>query len=158
MATPIQTAAALGGGRSAATLERWRPLATPTIALELPDALIRRAGWAPRAVHQPVEDVIAAILDGVLPALDDVPADMQAELVEMTWLDDVALLAIAGALLSEADRRRLVELSGRDSLSDAERKELDGLRERYGKVTLRKARALALLSVRSGKGSLAQAA
>jgi hypothetical protein len=109
-------------------------------------------------VHQPVEDVIAAILDGVLPALDDVPADMQAELVEMTWLDDVALLAIAGALLSEADRRRLVELSGRDSLSDAERKELDGLRERYGKVTLRKARALALLSVRSGKGSLAQAA
>ncbi|MBK8636973.1 MAG: hypothetical protein IPN92_01385 [Chromatiaceae bacterium] len=35
---------------------------------------------------------------------------------------------------------------------------LNGLRDRYGKATLRKARALALLSVRSGKGLLAQAA
>jgi hypothetical protein len=129
-----------------------------TIILELPDDLARRAGWAAQAVHRPVEDVIPAMLDGVLPALDDVPAEMQAELVEMTWLDDVALLAIAGAVLSDADQRRLVELSGCDSLSDAEREALDGLRDRYGKVTLRKARALALLSVRSGKGLLAQAA
>jgi hypothetical protein len=52
----------------------------------------------------------------------------------------------------------LAELSGRDSLSDAEREALDGLRDCYGKATLRKARALALLSVRSGKGLLAQAA
>jgi len=109
-------------------------------------------------VHRPVEDVITAMLDGVLPALDDVPAEMQAELVEMTWLDDVALQAIAGAVLSDADQRRLAELSGSDSLSDAEREALDGLRDRYGQVTLRKARALALLSVRSGKGLLAQAA
>jgi hypothetical protein len=129
-----------------------------TITLELPDALVRRARWAARAVHRPVEDVITAMLDGVLPALDDVPAEMQAELVEMTWLDDVALQAIAGAILSDADQQRLVELSGRDTLSDTEREELDGLRDRYGKATLRRARALALLSVRSGKGLLAQAA
>ncbi len=129
-----------------------------TITLELPDALARRAGWAAQAVHRPVEEVIAALLDGVLPALDDVPAEMQAELVEMTWFDDVALQAIAGTVLSDADQRQLVELSGRDRLSDAEREELGGLRDRYGKVTLRKARALALLSVRSGKGLLAQAA
>ena len=76
----------------------------------------------------------------------------------MTWLDDVALQAIAGAVLSDADQRRLVELSGRDSLSDVEREALNGLRDSYGKATLRKARALALLSVRSGKGLLAQAA
>ena len=129
-----------------------------TITLELPDALARRAGWAARAVHRPVEDVITAMLDGILPVLDDVPAEMQAELVEMTWFDDVALQAIAGAVLSDADQRRLAELSGRDSLSDAERQELDGLRDSYGKATLSKARALALLSVRSGKGLLAQAA
>jgi hypothetical protein len=129
-----------------------------TITLELPDGLARRAGWAARAVHRPVEDVITAMLDGVLPVLDDVPADMQAELVEMTWLDDVELQAIAGTVLSDADQRRLAELSGPDSPSDTEREALDGLRERYGKVTLRKARALALLSVRSGKGLLAQAA
>lgn len=129
-----------------------------TITLELSDALARRAGWAAQAVHRPVEEVIAALLDGVLPALDDVPAEMQAELVEMTWCDDLALQAIAGAVLSDVDQRRLVELSGRDRLSDAEREELDGLRDHYGKGTLRKARALALLSVRSGKSLLAQAA
>ena len=129
-----------------------------TITLELPDALARRAGWAARAVHRPVEDVITAMLDGVLPALDDVPAEMQAELVEMTWLDDLALQAIAGAVRSDADQRRLAELIGSDSLSGAQREALDGLRDRYGQVTLRKARALALLSVRSGKGLLAQAA
>jgi hypothetical protein len=98
------------------------------------------------------------MLDGVLPTPDDLPAEMQAELVEMTWLDDVALQAIAGAVLSDADQRRLAELSGRDSLSDRERGALDGLRDCYGQVTPRKARALALLSVRSGKGLLAQAA
>ena len=70
--------------------------------------------------------------------LDDVPAEMQAELVKMTRLDDVALLAIAGAVLSDADQRRLVELSGRDSLGDAEREALNDLRDRYGKATLRK--------------------
>ncbi len=56
----------------------------------------------------------------------------------MTWLDDVGLLSIAGAVLSDADQRRLVELSGRDSLGDAEREALNDLRDRYGKATLRK--------------------
>ncbi len=128
-----------------------------TITLELPDALARRAGWAARALHRPVEEVIAAMLDGVLPVLDDVPAEMQAELVEMTWFDDKALQDIAASSLCDADQRRLVELGARDERSEADRRELDALRDRYGQVTLRKARALALLSVRSGKGLLAVA-
>jgi hypothetical protein len=128
-----------------------------TITLELPDALARRAGWAARVLHRPVEEVIAAMLDGVLPVLDDVPADMQAELLEMTWLDDKGRQDIAGALLCDADQQRLSELAGREDLSEAEHEELDELRDRYGQITLRKARALALLSVRSGKGLLAVA-
>jgi hypothetical protein len=126
-----------------------------TITLEIPDALARRAGWAAQALHRPLEEVIAAKLEGVLPALEDVPAQMQAELIEMTWLGDSALQAIPEAVLSDANQQRLTQISGRDGLTEAERQEIDDLRDRYGRITLRKARAQALLSVRSGKGLLA---
>jgi hypothetical protein len=41
--------------------------------------------------------------------------------------------------------------------SDAEREELEALRAEYGRMTLRKARAMALLSIRGGKRLLADA-
>ena len=63
-----------------------------TITLNLSDSLAQRAGGAARAVHRPLEEVITAMLDGVLPSLEDVPEDMQAELVEMTWWDDARLM------------------------------------------------------------------
>ena len=108
-------------------------------------------------MHRPVEEVITAMLDGVLPLLDDVPADMQVELVEMTWLEDDALFSIADATMPDEDQQRLADLSDRDTLAAGEQEELDTLRDSYGKATLRKARALALLSVRSGKHLLADA-
>jgi hypothetical protein len=127
------------------------------ITLKLPEALVERADGAARAMHRPVEDILAAMLDGVLPALDEVPADMQAELVEMTWWDDATLMAAADEMLSEAEQRRMVELSAAQPLSDDEREELETLRAEYGRITLRKARAMALLSIRSGKRLLADA-
>jgi len=128
-----------------------------TITLKLPDALAERAGAAARAMHRPLEDVLAAMLDGALPALDDVPADIQAELVEMTWWDDATLMATADETLSEAQQLHLAQLSATAPLSDAQREELEALRAEYGKITLRKARAMALLSIRSGKRLLANA-
>ncbi|MCF8003449.1 MAG: hypothetical protein K9L32_04440 [Chromatiaceae bacterium] len=126
-----------------------------TITLELSDALVNRAGGAARILHRPLEDVLAAMLDAVLPALDDVPDDMQAELVEMTWWDDATLMKAADALLSEAEQQRLAQFSAKAPLSDAEHEALDALRAEYGKITLRKARAIALLSIRSGQRLLA---
>jgi hypothetical protein len=128
-----------------------------TITLKLPDALAERAGAAAQAMHRPLEDVLAAMLDGALPALDDVPADIQAELVEMTWWDDATLMATADETLSEAQQLHLAQLSATAPLSDAQREELEALRAEYGKITLRKARAMALLSIRSGKRLLANA-
>ncbi|NBC14237.1 MAG: hypothetical protein GVY09_13035 [Gammaproteobacteria bacterium] len=46
-----------------------------TITINLPDALAERVGGAARAVHRPLEDVLTAMLDGVVPSLDDVPED-----------------------------------------------------------------------------------
>jgi hypothetical protein len=128
-----------------------------TITLDLPESVVRRAGRAAQAMHRPVEEVITAMLDGVLPLLDDVPSEMQSELVEMTWLDDDQLLTIADATMPVEDQQRMAELSGREALAPELHDELESLRDSYGKITLRKARALALLSVRSGKRLLADA-
>ena len=122
-----------------------------TITLNLPDSIVHRAGRAARAMHRPLEETITAILDGALPSLDDVPQDMRTELVEMTWWEDAKLVEAADATLLEIRQQRMIELSATDRLSDLEKKEIDSLRREYGRVTLRKARALALLSVRSGK-------
>jgi hypothetical protein len=108
-------------------------------------------------MHRPLEEVITAMLDGVLPSLEDVPEDMQAALVEMTWWDDARLMEAADATMPDVRQHRMAQLSAKDGPSDLERDELDGLRLEYGRVMLRKARALALLSIRSGKRLLADA-
>jgi hypothetical protein len=128
-----------------------------TITLELPESLVQRAGRAAQAMHRPVEEVITVMLDGVLPLLDDVPPEMHAELVEMTWLGDDRLLTIADSTMPDEDQQRMAELSNHEGLAPAQHDELKALRDSYGKMTLRKARALALLSVRSGKRLLADA-
>ena len=129
-----------------------------SITLELPDSLIQRADQAARTMHRPVGEVIVALLDGVLPSLEDAPEQLRDELLEMTWLDDNRLLEIADAQMSAKDQVRLAALSGcSDKLSGEDQREMVALRECYGAMTLRKARALALLSVRSGKCLLDQA-
>lgn len=127
-----------------------------SITLNLPDSLVQRAGGAAQAMDRPLEEVITAMLEGALPSLDDVPQDMRAELVEMTWWDDAMLMDAADATLPDAQQQRMAELGGKYPVSDPQAKELERLRGDYGKVTLRKARALALLSVRSGKRLLAK--
>jgi hypothetical protein len=97
---------------------------------------------------------------GVVPSLEDVPEDMRAELVERTWSDDNRLMEAADAMMPEEDQARMVELSANGASSPAEREELEeleALRTAYGHITLRKARAAALLSIRGGKRLLADA-
>jgi len=128
-----------------------------TITINLPDALAERVGGAARAVHRPLEEVLTAMLDGVVPSLEDVPEDMRTELVEMTWWDDARLMEAADATMPEEDQARMVELSTSGSSSPAQQEALEDLRTDYGRIMLRKARATALLSIRSGKRFLADA-
>jgi hypothetical protein len=129
-----------------------------TVMINLPDALAERVCGAARAVHRPLEEVLTAMLDGVVPSIDDVPEDMRAELVEMTWWNDTRLMEAADATMPEEDQARMVELSTNGPSSPAEQEELEALRTDYGQITLRKARATVLLSIRSGKQLLAEAA
>lgn len=123
-----------------------------SVTLELSEALAQRANQAARVMSRPVSEVLTALLEGALPALGDVPLPMRTELIEMTWSSDQALAAITHLTLSPQDQARLVELSAPvHPLSREEHEELRRLRERYGEITLRKARAFALRSLRSGK-------
>jgi len=88
----------------------------------------------------------------------DAPADMQAELVRMTWLNDQELWAIANSMMSEEGQKQLADLTdlqAQRQLTQDERETMNALRQEYGRTTLRKARAYALLSMRGGRLLLA---
>lgn len=129
-----------------------------TITLSLPEKVVQQARQAAQASHRPFEEVIVATLAASLPNFDDVPAALQSELAEMSWLNDRELWQIARSMLKspqETELQHLVEIQKERQLSDSEEKALDALRHEYGRITLCKARAYALLSLRGGQPLLA---
>ena len=130
-----------------------------TITLSLPEQTMEQARQAARTLQKPVEEVLAEMLVAVLPSVHDAPADVQAELTHMTWLDNKALWEIARRTMSPEDQVDMAELVRRQSertLTETEQSQLDALRHEYGRITLMKARAYALLSLRGGKPLLNQ--
>lgn len=129
-----------------------------TVTLNLSDQTIEQAQHAAVILQKPVEDVLRDFLAAILPSLQDVPTAMQAELTKMTWFDNQALWQIAQSSLSTSMQDELRTLSmtqEQRALTSAEQQRLETLRQEYGRVTLRKARAYALLSLRGGKPLLA---
>ena len=130
-----------------------------TITLTLPERTMKQAQQAAAALQRPLEDVLTDMLTAVLPTLEDAPADMQIELTHMTWLNNQALWDIARSSMPTAAQkqmRKLGQLPDQRPLTTAEQQKLDKLRREYGYVTLRKARAYALLSLRGGEPLLSQ--
>jgi hypothetical protein len=124
------------------------------VTLQLPESLIRRAKQVAIALDHPLEEVLTATLSAALPDLEDVPAPMQAELARMISLNDEALWEIAQRTLSAAEQRQMQQLIDHQSerdLTPAEVQQLEALRHQYGRITLQKARAFALLSSRNGR-------
>jgi len=125
-----------------------------TITLDLPEQTMEQARQAAAVLQRPVEAVLADMVQSVLPEIHDAPAEIRAELTEMTWLDNQALWDVARRMMSPRNEKRmrlLSELQGERELTTAEEEELEGLRREYGRITLLKARAYALLSLRAGK-------
>jgi hypothetical protein len=130
-----------------------------TITLILPERTMAQAQQAAAALQRPVEEVLSDILAAVLPTIHDAPADMQAELTRMTWLDSQELWRIAREQMSaeaQEQLQRLTHLQGQRPLTPEEHTQLDALRQAYGRTTLLKARAYALLSLRGGEPLLRQ--
>jgi hypothetical protein len=130
-----------------------------TITLTLPERTMEQAQQAAAALQRPVEDVLRDLLAAVLPTMHDVPNDMRAELMRMTWLDSQELWRMAREQMSAAAQallQQLTHLQGQRLLTPDEQAQLDTLREQYGRMTLLKARAYALLSLRGGEPLLSQ--
>jgi hypothetical protein len=130
-----------------------------TITLTLPERTMEQAQQAAEALQRPVEDVLRDLLAAVLPTMHDVPNDMRAELMRMTWLDSQKLWRIAREQMSaatQAQLQQLAHLQGQRPLTPDEQVQLDALRQEYGRMTLLKARAYALLSLRGGAPLLSQ--
>ena len=129
-----------------------------SITLHFPQDVMLRARQAADVLQRPLEEVRTTTLANALPNVDDVPSDMQAELVRITWLSDQELWAIANSMMSEEQQKQLgdlTDLQAQRQLTQDERETLEALRQEYGRVTLRKARAYALLSMRGGRLLLA---
>ena len=124
-----------------------------TITLNIPNQVLDQARQAATLLQAPVEAVLTDMLSAVLPPLEHAPADVQAELLRMTWLDNQVLWAIAKEQMPIAAQEEMHRLSAQQetSFSEEQQKRLKTLQEKYGRATLLKARAYALLSLRGGK-------
>ena len=128
-----------------------------TLTFEVSDSLLKRAHEAAQALNRPLEDVLVGALAVGLPDVDDVPASVRRELLRMTFFDEELLWQIAKDEMASAEQKELQALLDvqQRSLFPQEQARLQELRESYGKAMLRKARAYALLSLRSGQPLLA---
>lgn len=128
-----------------------------TLTFEVSDSLFTRARETAQALDRPLEEVLVGALAVGLPDVHGAPESVRNELLEMTFLDEESLWRIAKDEMTSTDQkelRALLDVQGRP-LVPREEVRLQALRESYGKAMLRKARALALLSLRSGQPLLA---
>lgn len=130
-----------------------------TITLSLSDSVMSRAKLAASVLQIPLEKMLADVLESALPTVADAPPELQTDLARMTWLDDQALWTIARSEMPIEKQERLHDLTllqHQRVLNREEERAIDDLRREYGSTTLRKARAFALLSLRSGRPLLAE--
>ncbi len=119
-----------------------------TVTLKMPAPVYQRAQRAATALQRPMEEVLVDTLNVALPPLDDVPQEMVSELAAMISLTDEALWHIARSVMPTKRQTMLHSLSSAQrerELTPAETRKLRELQQEYGRFTLRKAQAYALL-------------
>jgi hypothetical protein len=147
----------LAGGRVAGTVnlvyyvDNGEEKIMTIITLNLPEKTIIQAKHAAAILNRSVEEVLVEMLTAVLPSVQDAPEALQAELAGMTWMDNKALWTIARSAMPQIDQDRMRQLSEMENRSESDEQELENLRNEYGRITLIKSRAYAILSLRGGK-------
>jgi len=129
-----------------------------SVTLRLPETVMRRARQTANVLQRPLEELLTGLVTAALPDVEDAPLEVQAELARMTWFSGQELWSIARSTMpveQQEQLRSLADLQTIRALTPAEQEALDNLRREYGRVTLRKARAYALLSLRGGTPLLA---
>ena len=123
-----------------------------TIAINVPQPVYSRYERLARLTRRPLESLIAQTLNANVPPLpDDLPDEMQRDLVTLETLDDQALWQAARGTASpqqQAQHRLLLEKNRSDTLTPAEQESLARLRQDADRLMLRKAYAYVLLKWR----------
>ncbi len=127
-------------------------MALQAITLHLPEDVYQRLQHMARATQRPLEDVILQTIRGnLLPVVDDLPPEWQAEWAELSNLSDEALWRVARKPRAAEQWPRqqfLLRKLKTGLLTDAQRAELDELRDATGRFVRRRSHALALLKWR----------
>jgi hypothetical protein len=122
---------------------------TRPVTIDLPDPVYRQLQQTARRTKRRLEDVLLQTITGNLPPETEyAPADMQADLQALQWIDDNALWAVARSqILPEQQARQeyLLTQNQRGEISPEERAEMDRLGDMVDRLTLKKAYAYALL-------------
>ena len=122
---------------------------TRPVAIDLPDPIYRQLQQTAHKTQRRLEDVLLQTISGNLPpGTEDTPAEMQAELQALQWVDDKTLWATARDRVApqiQARQEYLLTQNQRGLLTAQERVELDRLGEAIDRLTLKKAYAYALL-------------
>ncbi len=126
-------------------------MATHTITLTLPEALLERARRLARRSRRPVDEMLVEVLSAALPgdALD--VGALASAIGQLAYLNDAALWQAARATMPEAQRQRLEALHHRqqgNGLADAERTEMESLEQLYRDTLMVRAQAALLLKQR----------
>jgi hypothetical protein len=119
------------------------------ITISLPESVLRQLTRIASATHQPIESLITqSILSNLPPSTDNVPPEMQAELLEIQTLSIEELRAIAHSQIDPVQYERHAELLRQNEdnlLTSEERQELANFRQAADRLMLRKAYAWSVL-------------
>ena len=130
-------------------------MATQPITIELPEPVMRQLMRLAAATHQPIEALVTqSVLSNLPPSTDNVPLELQGELLAMQTLSTEELYGIAQAQVADEVRDRQAELLERNEdgqLTFEERQELTQLRQAADHLMLRKAYAWSLIRWRGHK-------
>lgn len=123
-----------------------------TVTLPISDETYHRLELNAQATGRSIEEILAYVLKvGSPPMGNDIPIDLQSDLIHLDGLRNPELNQIATAQKFDTDWDRydiLLDLNSQGKLSDSERSELLQLRQDCDRFTLRKAQAALLLKWR----------
>ena len=123
-----------------------------SVTLELPDSIYEQFKRTADITEQKVEEVVMkALFASLPPSVDDVPLEMQPELIALENLSDAELWQVAQATISKHKQRKwkhLIEKNRDGTLTEEEQHHLNQLVTEADRMTLRKAHAYALLKWR----------
>jgi hypothetical protein len=107
------------------------------------------------ATHQPLESLITqSVLSNLPPSTDNVPPELQPEILEMQTLTIDDLQTIAQSQIDPLQHKRHTELlrqNAENQIAAAERQELSNLRQAADYLMLRKAYAWSILRWRGAR-------